>query len=70
MANGSSVIGSGIGSRKEAIEMFELAAKNKIKHWIEKIPISEKGVNEGMTRYEKGDVKYRFVLTDFDKSFK
>ena len=70
MANGSSIIGSGIGSRKEAIEMLELAAKNNIKPWIEKIPISEKGVNEGMTRCEKGDVKYRFVLTDFDKAFK
>ncbi|KAK6453714.1 alcohol dehydrogenase, class V [Scheffersomyces xylosifermentans] len=67
--SGAKVAGSIIGSMKEAEELLELYADKGLTVWIEKIPVSEEGVKEVLTRAHKGDVKYRFVLTDFDKVF-
>ena len=50
--------------------IFELVIKKDIRSWIETIPISEKKLSEGLTRCVGGDVKYRFVLIDFNKAFK
>ena len=51
------------------LAMLDLAAKQNIKSWIEEIPISEKGCAEAVTRVSENKVRYRFVLTDFDKQF-
>ncbi|KAK6462654.1 alcohol dehydrogenase, class V [Scheffersomyces coipomensis] len=67
--NGGTVRSSAIGSMKEADELLKLYADNGLSPWIEKIPISAKGVNEVLTRIDKSDVRYRFVLTDFEKAF-
>ncbi|KAK6453715.1 alcohol dehydrogenase, class V [Scheffersomyces xylosifermentans] len=70
LSNGANVAGSGIGSMKEADELLKLYADKGLNVWIEKVPISEEGVKEVLTRGSKSDVRYRFVLTDFDKAFK
>ncbi|KAH3685775.1 hypothetical protein WICPIJ_003238 [Wickerhamomyces pijperi] len=65
-----SVIGSSkLGSKAEAIELLELAAKHQFKPWVETIPISEAGVSEALTRLNDGDVRYRFTLTGFHEFF-
>ncbi|CAM9022407.1 unnamed protein product [Wickerhamomyces anomalus] len=68
-SNGSAVGSSCLGSRAEAIELFELAVKHDIKPWVETIKVSEAGVSEGLTRLDKGDVRYRFTLVGFNEFF-
>lgn len=69
LANNTTLKGSGIGSKKEALAMLKLAADKKIYPIIEKLPINEANVAEVLDRVGKSDVRYRFVLTDFDKCF-
>lgn len=69
LANGTSISQSSLGNRQEALDMLKLAAAKDIKPWIEKIPLSEEGCTEALTRCQNGDVRYRFVLTDYDKAF-
>lgn len=69
-SNGCYIGTSHIGNRPEMLAMFELASKQNIKSWIETIPISEEGCKEAVTRVVNNDnVRYRLVLTDFDKAF-
>lgn len=70
LINGSKLGQSSLGNKQEAIDMLELAAEKGVKPWIEKVPLSEKGCAEALTRCDKGDVRYRFVFTDYDKAFK
>lgn len=67
--NGCFIGASHLGSRKEMLQMLDLAAEKGLKSWSEKIPISAEGCKEGVTRLSKNDVRYRFVLTDYDKAF-
>ncbi|KAK6463733.1 alcohol dehydrogenase, class V [Scheffersomyces coipomensis] len=69
LMNQSTIRGSGVGSIKEAKELLQLYADKGLKPWIEKVPISEEGVHQVVTRCHKSDVRYRFVLTDYDKFF-
>lgn len=64
-----SVAGSAIGSPKDIEYMLQLAADHQIKPMIETIDISEENVTEAWKRMLKGDVKFRFVLTGYDKYF-
>ncbi|CAH6719891.1 NADP-dependent alcohol dehydrogenase 7 [[Candida] jaroonii] len=66
---GASMSGSLVGSKKEALIMLDLAAKNKIYPVVEKLPISVESVQTVLTRAQKSDVKYRFVLTDIEEYF-
>lgn len=67
--NGSSISGSHIGSRPEMLKMLKLAADQKLKPYIETLPVSEKGCKEAVERVKVNDVRYRFTLIDFDKAF-
>ena len=68
--NGCYIGASHIGNRPEMLAMFELASKQNIKSWIQTVPISEEGCKEVATRVKENDnVRYRLVLTDFDKQF-
>ncbi|CCH58456.1 hypothetical protein TBLA_0A06640 [Henningerozyma blattae CBS 6284] len=58
-----------IGTPQDIKTMLDIVVKNNVKIWIEKVPVGEKGVHEAWSRLEKGDVRYRFVLTDFEKEF-
>ncbi|CUM65816.1 uncharacterized protein PRCAT00003465001 [Priceomyces carsonii] len=67
--NNLNICGSNIGSKKEAIKMLEIAAEKGIKPWIEEVPISAKACGESLERCDKGDVRYRFVFTDYENAF-
>ncbi|CAI5760720.1 unnamed protein product [Candida verbasci] len=69
VAHAASFGSSLLGNKKEVYKMLDLAVKKNVRPWIEEVPISEKSVPETLKRFVKGDVRYRFVLTDFDKFF-
>jgi alcohol dehydrogenase (NADP+) len=58
-----------IGSRKETIEMLELAANRGIKSWVESVPLSAENLSKTVQRLYKNDVRYRFTMTDYDAVF-
>jgi len=60
---------SHLGSRREMLEMLNLAATKGLKSWVEEIPISKEGLKSAVSRLKKNDVKYRFTMTDYDKEF-
>lgn len=71
-SNGAKMGGSHIGSKKEALEMLQLASKiyeKGIKPKIETIDISEKGCSEVVQRVKTNKVRYRVTLTGFHKAF-
>ncbi|KZT30366.1 NADPH-dependent alcohol dehydrogenase [Neolentinus lepideus HHB14362 ss-1] len=59
--NGCYLGSTHIGSKKEAIEMLQLAADKNIKPWIEELPMKE--AKQAVERLKRNDVRYRFVLT-------
>lgn len=61
--------GSAIGSPNEIKKMLDIAAKHNIKPWIETYDINEENVSTAWKRLEKGDVRFRFVLTGYKKFF-
>ncbi|XBW37684.1 hypothetical protein QEN19_003266 [Hanseniaspora menglaensis] len=69
LRNGCGISASLLGSKDEAYELLKLVDEHNIKPWIEEIPICTLGVHEGVSKLSKGDVKYRFVLTDYHKFF-
>ncbi|EDO15835.1 hypothetical protein Kpol_1057p24 [Vanderwaltozyma polyspora DSM 70294] len=66
---GVTIGNSAIGSRREIEHLLNFVAEKDIKPWVETLPVGEAGVNEAFERMDKGDVKYRFTLVDFDKEF-
>ena len=65
--NGCLLGSSHIGSKKEALEMLQLAAEKNIQPWIELIPMSD--CAKAVKRVEENDIRYRFVLEqDIEKS--
>ncbi|KAB5588845.1 putative effector protein [Ceratobasidium theobromae] len=60
IVNGCNLSGSMIGSKKEALEMLELAAKAKIQPWIEILPMSK--VKDAVDGVKEGKPRYRYVL--------
>lgn len=67
--NGCLIGASHLGSRKEVLQMLDLAAEKGIESWVEEIPISAEGLKTALTRLKKNDVKFRFTLTDYEKAF-
>lgn len=67
--NNTTLKGSEIGSKKEALIMLKMAADKKIYPIIEELPINEANVAEALKRVSKSDARYRLVLTGFDKYF-
>lgn len=59
---------SGTGGRRETAKMLEFAAEHHVTADIETLPSSR--VQEALSRLERGDVRYRFVLdlADLDQS--
>lgn len=58
---GVSLGSSHIGSKCEAIRMLEIAAEQKVKPWINVIPM--KDAAKGIKAVEDGTVRYRTILT-------
>jgi len=69
LTNGCLIGGSHLGSRKETLAMLKLAAEKGIKSWVEEIDISEGGLKEALTRLHANDVRYRFTLVGYEKTF-
>ncbi|KAL1974000.1 hypothetical protein VTN31DRAFT_5560 [Thermomyces dupontii] len=69
IANGVLIGASHLGSRREMLQMLELAAEKGLKTWVEEVPINEENLKQAMLRMKKGDVRYRFTLTEYDKAF-
>lgn len=67
--NGCLIGASHLGSRREMIDMFQLAADKGIKSWVETVPISAENLGKTMQKLQKNDVRYRFTMTDYDKAF-
>lgn len=68
--NGCYIGASHIGNRPEMLAMLDLASKQEIHSWIDKVDISEEGCKEVVERvYNNKDVRYRLVLTNFDAQF-
>ncbi|KAG8685573.1 NADP-dependent alcohol dehydrogenase, partial [Ceratobasidium sp. 423] len=59
-ANGAHLAGSLIESKKEAVQVLELAAEKGIEPWIELMPMSK--VREAVEGVKEGKPKYRYVL--------
>lgn len=66
---GVSISNSHLGSIKELKTLLKLVSEKNLRIWIETIPIGEKGVHEAFDRMDKGDVRYRFTMVDYDKEF-
>ncbi|KAJ1308057.1 hypothetical protein OPQ81_002124 [Rhizoctonia solani] len=60
VSNGTHLAGSLIGSKKEAIQMLELAAEKGIEPWVELMPMSK--VKEAVEGMKAGKAKYRYIL--------
>lgn len=58
--NGVSFGSSHIGSKKEALQMLELAAKKQVKPWIKVIPMKQAA--EAIKAVEDGTARYRTIL--------
>ncbi|CCM01154.1 uncharacterized protein FIBRA_03202 [Fibroporia radiculosa] len=53
--------GSAIGSKKECLEMLDLARSKKIKPWIEEMPMCD--VKKALEGVKQNKVRYRYILT-------
>lgn len=60
---------SHIGNRPEMLAMLDLASKQNIKSWIQTTDISEKGCAEAVQAVADNKVRYRYVLTNYEKVF-
>ncbi|KAI0373523.1 GroES-like protein [Pilatotrama ljubarskyi] len=58
--NGCMMGGSKIGSKKECLEMLELARSKGIKPWIEELPMRE--VGKALQDLKNNNVRYRYVV--------
>ncbi|KZT10968.1 GroES-like protein [Laetiporus sulphureus 93-53] len=59
--NGCMLGGSAIGSKKECMEMLELAKRKGIKPWIHELPMKE--AKKALEDVKANRVRYRYVLT-------
>ncbi|KAI0480091.1 GroES-like protein [Xylariaceae sp. FL0804] len=67
--NGCLIGASHLGSRREMLDMFRLAADKGIESWVETVPLSAENLAATMQRLNRNDVRYRFTMTDYDKVF-
>lgn len=66
---GVSIANSILGSIAEMKQLLKLVSENNIKIWVETLPVGEAGVKEAFERMDKGDIRYRFTLVDYEKEF-
>ena len=60
IGNNSALRGSNTGSRKEVLEMLDLAVKTDVRSWIETLPMSR--CQDAIEKQEAGQSRYRIVL--------
>lgn len=69
ITNGCLIGSSHLGSRREMLEMLQLAADKNVKSWVETVPISADNLSKTLQKLHKNDVRYRFTMVDYDKAF-
>lgn len=69
LPNGCFIGSSHLGSRREVLEMLQLATDKKLFTWVEKIPISPEGLKQAFEGVEKSDVRYRYCMTNYEDAF-
>lgn len=67
--NGCFIGTSHLGSRREMLEMLELAASQGVKSWVQEIPISKEGLQKAMNNLKTSSVRYRSVMTNYEEAF-
>ena len=68
-SNGCFIGTTHLGSRKEMLEMLDLAADKGIHSWVEEIPLSKEGLQKAMDKLGDSSVRYRSCMVDYDKAF-
>ena len=56
-------------SRREMLEMLDLAAAKGIKSWVETIPISREGIRKVIEKLQNSSMRYRSCLIAYDEAF-
>ena len=69
LGNGCFFGASQLGSRKETIDMLELAAERGVKTWVEEMPLTEKNLAEAMVNLRRNNVRYRSCMMNYDHQF-
>lgn len=69
VSNGVLIGASHLGSRREMLDMLQLAAEKGLGGWVEEIKISKNNLKEAIARMKKGDVHYRFTMTGYEEAF-
>ncbi|KAL2753041.1 hypothetical protein ACRALDRAFT_2030118 [Sodiomyces alcalophilus JCM 7366] len=69
MPNGCFIGSSHLGSRRETLEMLQLAADKKLYPWVEKIPIGPEGLKQAFQGVDSSKVRYRYCMTNYDDAF-
>ncbi|OBT85588.1 hypothetical protein VE02_06683 [Pseudogymnoascus sp. 03VT05] len=69
LGNGCMIGASHLGSRREVLEMLQLAADKKIESWVEEVKISPDNLRASLARLHNSDVRYRFALTGYEEVF-
>lgn len=69
LPNGCFIGSSHLGSRRETLEMLQLAADKGIKTWVQEVPISADGLRQAMNGIEDSSVRYRYCLTNYEDAF-
>lgn len=58
-----------LASRREVLEMLDVAAAKGIKSWVKEIPISTEGIQKAIAQIEDSSVRYRSCLVGYDEAF-
>ncbi|KAI5465029.1 chaperonin 10-like protein [Mariannaea sp. PMI_226] len=69
IGNGCYIGSSHLGSRREMLEMLQLAADKGIKSWVEEITISKEGLQKAMDNLKTSSVRYRSCMTNYEEAF-
>lgn len=69
LSNGCYIGTSHLGSRREMLEMLQLAADQEIHSWVEEIPISKEGLQKAMENLRTSKVRYRSCMVGYEEAF-
>lgn len=69
LKNGCFFGSSHLGSRKETLEMLQLAAEKGVRTWVEEVKINEGNLKGVMEKMKGAGGRYRFCLTGYEEAF-
>jgi alcohol dehydrogenase (NADP+) len=69
LSNGSVIGASSLGSRKEILELLDLAVTHDFRPWVAEVDLNEQNLSKALQRLDAGDVRYRFTLVGFHEFF-